>query len=131
MQKGHALVAEELVIAAVAGTPRTVTELARNVGVNKSVASRTVTQLTEWGLVERSSGRQAVLHVADLPGLADLLAERTAWPGRQLVSGYSWGRTIWDTAATVPGNAADAGIEIAITGRGGSLPGRARHVIAF
>jgi MarR family len=119
LQKGHALVAEELLMAATAGQQLTVTELARQAGVDKSIASRTVAQLAGLGLVERS-GYQGALHVAGLADLAELIAVRTAWPGTEVVAGYAWGRTIFDTAATVSRKAADAGIEIAVTGRVGA-----------
>ena len=121
LQKSHALVAEELLIASVGGTPPTITELARRAGVNKSTASRAVTQLAERGLVAREQGRRRVpVFVPDPDGLAELLAERTAWPGHEVVGGYVWGRSIWDTAATISRNAADTGIEFAITGRTGA-----------
>jgi predicted transcriptional regulator len=121
LQKGHALVAEELLIASVGGTPPTITELARQAGVNKSIASRAVTQLAEQGLVAREqSRRRGPVVVADPGSLAELLAERTAWPGHEVVGGYIWGRNIWDTAATISRNAADTGIELTITGRTGA-----------
>jgi DNA-binding transcriptional ArsR family regulator len=121
LQKGHALVAQELLIASVDGTPPTITELARRAGVDKSIASRAVAQLAEQGLVAREQSRRRVpVLVTDPNSLADLLAERTAWPGHDVIGGYLWGRNIWDTAATVSRNAADAGIELAITGRTGA-----------
>jgi len=121
LQKGHALVAEELLISSADGRPPTITELARRAGVDKSVASRAVAQLAEQGLVTREQGRRRIpVLVADLNNLAELLAERTAWPGHEVVGGYLWGRNIWDAAATISRNAADHGIELAITGRTGA-----------
>ena len=119
LQKGHALVAEELLMAALAGQQPTVTELARETRVDKSVASRTVAQLAGLGLVERS-GYRGALRVAGLADLAELVAARTAWPGTEVVAGYAWGRTILDTAAAVSRNAEAAGIDIAVTGRVGA-----------
>jgi hypothetical protein len=119
LQKGHALVAEELLMAASAGEQLTVTELARGAGVDKSIASRTVAQLAGLGLVERS-GYQGRVHVAALADLAQFIAARTAWPGTEVVSGYAWGRTILDTAAAVSRNAAAAGVDVAVTGRVGA-----------
>ena len=108
-------------IASLDGTPPTITELARSAGVDKSIASRAITQLAEQGLVTRDqSRRRAPILVADLDSLAELLAERTAWPGHEVVGGYAWGRNIWDTAAIISRNAADADIELAITGRTGA-----------
>jgi hypothetical protein len=119
LQKGHALVAEELLMAASAGRQPTVTRLAGQAGVDKSVASRTVAQLVGLGLVERS-GYQGALRVVSLAELAELVAARTAWPGTEVVTGYAWGRTILDTAATISRSATDAGIDIAVTGRVGA-----------
>ncbi len=119
LQKGHALVAEELLMAASAGQQLTVTELARQAGVDKSVASRTVAQLAGLGLVERS-GYQGALRVPVQADLAELIAARTAWPGTEVVAGYAWGRTILDTAAAVSRNAAAAGVDVAVTGRVGA-----------
>jgi hypothetical protein len=121
LQKGHALVAQELLISAVDGGQPTITELARRARVSASTASRAVAQLAGYGLVEREeSWRQVSVRVAGLAALADLLADRTAWPGTEVISGYAWGRTIWDVAATVSGNAVDAGINLAVTGRVGA-----------
>ncbi len=61
LQKGHALVAEELLISSVDGTPPTITELARRAGVDKSIASRAVAQLARQGLVAREQSRRRVL----------------------------------------------------------------------
>jgi len=119
LQKGHALVAEELLMAASAGRHPTVTGLAGQAAVDKSVASRTVAQLVGLGLVERS-GYQGALRVVSLAELAELLAARTAWPGTEVVTGYAWGRTTLDTAATISRSAAEAGIDIAVTGRAGA-----------
>jgi MarR family len=119
LQKGHALVAEELLIATVEDRQLTIAELARQVGVNKSVASRAIAQLAQQGLVERG-GRSGALRVASLAELAGLLAARTAWPGREVVVGYAWGRTTLDTAAAISRNAAEAGVDIAVTGRVGA-----------
>jgi hypothetical protein len=119
LQKGHALVAEELLMAALAGQQHTVTELARQTGVDKSIASRTVAQLAGLGMVERS-GYQGAVRVAGPADLAELVAARTAWPGTEVVVGYAWGRTIFDTAATVSRNAVAARLDIAVTGRVGA-----------
>jgi MarR family len=121
LQKGHALVAEELLIASVDGAPPTVNDLAHRAGVDKSIASRAVAQLAGQGLVVREQGRRrAPVVVADLDRLADLIAARTAWPGNEVVGGYIWGRNIWDTAAILSRNAANTGIRLAITGRTGA-----------
>lgn len=119
LQKGHALVAEELLVAASEGQQPNVTELARQAGVNKSIASRTVAQLAGMGLVERG-GYQGALRVVGLADLAELMAARTTWPGTEVVAGYAWGRTILDTAAAISRNAAAAGIDVAVTGRVGA-----------
>lgn len=121
LQQGHALVAEELLISSLDGKPPTVTDLSHRAGVDKSIASRAVTQLAEQGLVAREPSRRGrPVLVADPSGLAELLAERTGWPGNEVVGGYAWGLNIWDTAAALSQNAADEGIELAITGRTGA-----------
>lgn len=121
LQKGHALVAQELLIAGADGFRPTITELARSAGVSVSTASRAVSQLAGQGIAERvQSWRQVAVRLADATGLADLLAERTAWPGTEVVTGYAWGRTIWDVAAAISRNAAGVGIDLAITGRAGA-----------
>ena len=119
LQKRHGLAAEELLMAATAGQQPTVTELARQAEIDKSIASRTVAQLVSLGLVERS-GYRGALRVGSLTDLAELLAARTAWPGTEVVSGYAWGRTILDTAAAISRNAEVAGIDLAVTGRVGA-----------
>jgi hypothetical protein len=120
LQKGHALVAEELLMAAVEDRNLTITELAREAGVNKSVASRAVAQLAGQGLVEWGGRRAGALRVPSVPDLADLLAARTAWPGREVIVGYGWGRTSLDTAALISRNAVEAGVDVAVTGRAGA-----------
>jgi hypothetical protein len=121
LQKGHALVAQELLVASANEVPVSITELAQGAGVSASTASRAVAQLAEHGLAERTqSWREASVQVADVVGLATLLAARTAWPGPEVVNGYAWGRTIWDVAATMSRNAADAGVCLAVTGRAGA-----------
>lgn len=121
LQKGHALVAQELVIAASDGERPVITELARRAAVSASTASRAVARLAEHGLVERQQHwREVRVEVADLAALTDLMAERTAWPGIEVVSGYAWGRTIWDVTTTVSRNATEMGIAAAATGRVGA-----------
>ncbi len=121
LQKGHALVAEELLIAAASGAQPSITELAQRAEVSVSTASRAVRQLAEQGMVERKQNwRQVAVRLVDITGLADLLADRTAWPGSEVVTAYAWGRNIWDVAAAISRNAAGAGIEMAITGRAGA-----------
>lgn len=121
LQKGHALVAQELVIAAAGGERLTITELAGRARSSVSTASRAVAQLAEHGLVERvRNWREVTVGVPDPAALADLLATRTAWPGTEVVSGYIWGRTIWDVAAVISRNSADSSIPVAVTGRAGA-----------
>jgi hypothetical protein len=121
LQQGHTLVAEELLIAATGGEHPTITDLAQRAGVSASTASRTVMQLASHGLVERERAwRQVAVRVADPDGLANLLADRTAWPGREIIAGYMWGRNIWDVASVISRNADTARVSMAITGRVGA-----------
>lgn len=55
--------------------------------------------------------------MTDAVELAQLLAERTAWPQGRTVSGYQWGRSVWDVAGAVSRAAEDAGLELSVTGR--------------
>jgi AraC-like DNA-binding protein len=121
LQKGHALVVQELLIATADGTLPTITELADHCGVSVSTASRAVGQLAGQGLVEKEHAwRHVAVRLDDRAELARTLAAQTAWPGREVIVGYAWGRNIWDVAATVSRNAADARIELAVTGRVGA-----------
>lgn len=121
MQKGHALVAQELLITSDAGVVPTISELARNAGVSVPTASRAVAQLAKQGLVERQEQwRQVFVRLTGRVELGEILADRTAWPGNQTISGYAWGRNIWDVADSLSRNAIDAGIDFAVTGRAGA-----------
>ena len=121
LQKGHALVVQELLVAPASGPPPTITQLAERAHVSVSTASRTITQLAEQGLVERDRNwRHVAVRLSDRAGLAKLLAERSAWPAGQVISGHAWGRNIWDAAASISRRAADAGISFAVTGRCGA-----------
>jgi predicted transcriptional regulator len=121
LQKGHALLVQELLIAPASGSPPTITELAERARVSVSTASRIVAQLAEQGLVERDRNwRHVSVRLSDRAGLAKLLADRSAWPTGQVISGHAWGRNIWDAAASISRRAADAGIAFAVTGRCGA-----------
>jgi AraC-like DNA-binding protein len=121
LQKGHALVTQELLIATAHGAMPTITELAEHCGVSASTASRVVAQLAGQGLVEKEHAwRHVAVRLHDRAELARTLAAQTAWPGREVITGYAWGRNIWDVAATVSRNAGDARIELAVTGRVGA-----------
>ncbi|MCL2583815.1 MAG: MarR family transcriptional regulator [Streptosporangiales bacterium] len=121
LQKGHALVAQELVIAGSEGERLAVTELASRARVSVSTVSRAAARLAEHGLVERRQDRRQIrVEVTDLAALAELLAERTKWPGSESIGGYVWGRTIWDAVALISRNAAQGGIAASVTGRAGA-----------
>jgi DNA-binding transcriptional ArsR family regulator len=121
LQKRHALVVQELLIATAGGAEPMLADLAEGAGVSLSTASRTITQLAEHGLVvkKRSDGHVAVA-VADRVEIAERLAAQTAWPGRQHIGGYLWGRNVWDVAARLSANADEAGVTLAVTGRAGA-----------
>ena len=121
LQKGHALVVQELLVDPASAPPPTISELAERTRVSNSTASRIVAQLAEQGLVERDrKWRHVTVRLSDRAGLAKLLADRSPWPARQTISGYAWGRNIWDAAASISRRAADAGIDLAVTGRCGA-----------
>jgi DNA-binding transcriptional ArsR family regulator len=121
LQKGHARVVQELLIAAAQGAKPTITDLAEGAGVTLSTASRAISQLAEHGLVARErTGRHVAVTLMDRVEVAERLATQTAWPGEQAVSGYLWGRNVWDLGARISENAAEAGIDLAITGHAGA-----------
>lgn len=121
LQKGYALVSQELLIATARGERRTVGELAKAAGVGLSTASRAVSQLAEHGLVAKERDRGHVTAVVvDQVELAEQLAERTKWPGDELLHGYVWGRNVWDVASRISQATAEAEVDIAITGRAGA-----------
>ncbi len=121
LQKGHARVVQELLIATASGAEPTLADLAEGAGVSLSTVSRAITQLAEHGLVVKKRSRSHVIvAVADRVEVAERLAAQTAWPGSQRIGGYLWGRNAWDVAATLSANATAAGITLAVTGRTGA-----------
>jgi hypothetical protein len=121
LQQGHALIVEELLIAAVRGARPTISKLASGAGVSLSAASRAIAQLCEHGLAakERTDGN-VIITLADRVAAAGLLAAQTAWPGADVAGGYLDGRDRWDLAARISGAAAQAGIDLAVTGGTGA-----------
>jgi DNA-binding transcriptional ArsR family regulator len=117
-QKGYGRVVQQLAASALAGQILTISELAEQANSNPSSVSRAVAQLVEHGLVTkvRDSGR-TVIDVVDAVQLAELLAERSVWPNGQTVSGYMWGRTVWEVATLIGDNARRNQIVVAVTGR--------------
>ncbi len=121
LQKGHARVVQELLIAAAAGAQPTIGELAEGADVSLSTASRTVSQLADHGLVARMRrGSHVMVTLAEPVEVAQRLAARTAWPGDEVLSGYLWGRTVFDVAARISKNARQADVALAVTGRVGA-----------
>lgn len=121
LQKGHALVVQELLVATASGAEPALADLAEGAGVSLSTASRAITQLAEHGLVvKKRSGSHVAVAVADRVEVAERLAAQTAWPGSQRIGGYLWGRNAWDIAARLSANAGEAGIAVAVTGRAGA-----------
>lgn len=121
LQKGHAVVAQELLIDTAGGTQAMLDDLAAGAGVSLSTASRAITQLAEHGLVtKKRSGSRVAVAMADRVEIAERLAAQTAWPGDQRISGYLWGRNTWDIAARLSANAAEADLALAVTGRAGA-----------
>ena len=118
MQKGHAVVVQELLSATFKGERLTISALASRAAVGLSTASRAVAKLAEHGLVAKSrSGHNVHVAVVDPVGVAELLASRTGWPQGPILSGYLWGRSVWEIASSISSNAAQAEIAVAITGR--------------
>lgn len=121
LQKSHALVAQEVLIRAGDGDRPTIGELAEATGVSVPTASRAVSQLAEHGLVaKRKEGTWVSVDVVDRLAIAERLAERSGWPGGELLEAFQWGRTIFDVAARLSAAASKAGVEVAVTGRVGA-----------
>ncbi len=117
-QKGYGRVIQQLVAATLEGQTLTISELAEQASSNQSSASRAVAQLVAQGLVGKSRhGGRKVIEVVDPVQLAELLADRSVWPNEQTVSGYVWGRTVWEVSSLVGDQAARHEIEVAVTGR--------------
>lgn len=120
-QKGHALVVQELLVLTMDGSQPTIGELAEGAGVSVPTASKAVTQLAAHGLVaKRREGTWVSVEVIDRVAIATRLAERTSWPGEEMLTAFLWGRTIFDVAARISDAAARADLELAVTGRVGA-----------
>lgn len=121
LQKGSALVTEELLIVAMNGGRPTIGDLAAGAAVSLSTASRTVSQLAERGLVAKDRhGTHVSVALLDRVEVAERLAQRTAWPGDEQLGGYLWGRTIFDVAQRISTRASEQGLALAVTGRVGA-----------
>src|SRR5215472_2622949 len=102
LQKGHARVVQELLIAAVGGSRPTIGQLAESADVDISTASRAISQLADHGLVvKKRTDHYIAVELADMVGVAERLAAETAWPGGEVIKGYAWGRNIWHIASTI------------------------------
>jgi hypothetical protein len=122
MQQGYARVVQELLIVSAGGVWPTLADLAEGSRSNLATTSRAISQLAEHGLVAKHRrGHRVAVEVTDETAVAAQLAARSAWPGRDRMSGYLWGRNMWDIAAKVAANAQAAGVNVAITGRAGAV----------
>lgn len=118
MQKSHAVATQELVAASLRGEPVTISELADRAGVGLSSASRAVTQLEAHGLIEKHrDGRSVYVAVPDPVALAELLAQRTAWPQGRTLSAFAWGRNVWEVATSISERSRTVDVAASITGR--------------
>lgn len=121
MQKSHALIAQELLVASFSGVRVTVGDIAEGAGVRLSSVSRAIAQLVAQGLVVKErEGRDLVVSVVDPVELANLLGERSAWGRGEVLWAYLWGRNSWDVAARLSLKAAECHASLAVTGRVGA-----------
>ncbi len=121
MQKGHGLVVQELLVQSIDGFRPSIGDLASAAGVSVPTASKAVSQLAAHGLVvKHREGARVAVEVVDRVTVARRLADATAWPGRETLGGYLWGRTVFDVAARLSVAADRAGVEIAMSGRVGA-----------
>ena len=118
LQQGHAAVVQRLLIANLSAETPTIGELADSAGVSAPTASRAVTQLARHGLVRKHRrGASVEIEVVDVVEAARLLAERTGWPYGLTLSGYLWGRSVFDVAHAIGVAADSSGTHLAVTGR--------------
>lgn len=118
LQKGHGVVTQELLVLAMDASWPSIGELASSAGVSVATASKAVAQLQAHGLVvKHRRGTRVAVEVVDPVAIARQLADRTAWPGDETLSGYLWGRTVFDVAARLSAAASRFGAEVALTGR--------------
>ena len=121
LQKGHARIIQELLIATTQGGSPTIGEIAFGAGANPATASRAISQLAEQGLIAKVRDQKNVAAlVKDRIALAERLAERTAWPHSEVLHGYLWGRSVWEVADKLSKAASQRGVGIAVTGRTGA-----------
>jgi hypothetical protein len=121
LQQGHALVAQEILVATRAGARPTIGAIARGASVHLSTASRAIAQLAAQGMVARSrAGHRVSLSVPDPATLGERLAARTSWPGPHTIYAYLHGRNPWDIAARLSGRAGRADMALTVTGRVGA-----------
>lgn len=118
LQKGHALILQELlVVTGGAGRP-TISDLANNTGTSLSTASRAISQLADHGLVAKDRDDNHVrVTVVQRRELAKRLATQTKWPGREALAGFRWRPNTWDLASQLSEAAAKKKIALAVTGR--------------
>jgi len=121
LQKGHGLVAQELLIATGGGVRPSIGDIARGAHISLSAASRTITQLANQGMVSKHRvGNTVYLSVPDRVVLSMRLADRTSWPGPTTTHGYAYGQNTLDVAARISSRADAAGMRLAVTGRTGA-----------
>lgn len=121
LQKGHARIAQELLIATSGGENPTVGDVAAGADASPAVASRAIGQLAEQGWVAKErDGKTVHVVVKDRVAIAERLSERTAWPHAETLHGYLWGRSFWDVAKKLSDTANRAHVALAVTGRAGA-----------
>lgn len=121
LQQGHGLIAQELLLQSLDGSWPSIGELASGSGVSVPTASKAVSQFAAHGLVTKHrKGHRVAVEIVDRVAVAERLAERTAWPGDVTLSGYLWGRTMFDVAARLSAAADRSDVGIAVSGRVGA-----------
>ena len=121
LQKSHARVIQELLIATTLGQRPTVGEIAAGADASPAIASRAIAQLAEHGWVAKERrGKRVHVVVNDRVAIAERLAERTAWGHVEVLHAYVWGRSFWEIAAKLSKAAIRGHIALAVTGRAGA-----------
>lgn len=123
LRMSHQRLAQALLEAHLAGRRfDSVHELAKAAEAVPSSASRLLTKLEHAGLATAmNEGRATRPQVLDVRGLAEVLRERSGFPGAELIDGYVGGEDVSDYAIRVASRAAASGHDIAVTGLAGAV----------
>jgi hypothetical protein len=123
LQKGHALVAQEVLLDSLRRETPSINEVAEAAEVAQPTASKAVSQLAAAGLLtKRRIDRRTQVHDVDQRALGLRLLDRSPWPRNRVVHAYLWGSTSSDVLARLMRRTRDLppSLSFAVTGRLGA-----------